>query len=397
MKPLVLLSFLFLIFFSCKNKLEVNAPYKDVPNVYAVLCAQENKQYIRINKTFLGEGDANQMAQVTDSVNYQPNELTVTLKRFVNGAQVNASAQSLVVTFGEEVIQTNPGAFSRWQRIYTTTEKLFTSGDYELIVKNNKSGAEFKAKSPAMDSIRVTKSWTTAQVPPLLNSYKVYPYPNAISNDSSKYLVDLSTINQKYSLYVPINEPGLKGYIYQATIRANYYDSIALANSAGHVKRENFVDYFFSPKLNPKDKVYTPIYGDHLPFELTGGDLAGAFGFEFSKKGSPAAAGEGFIGRFVYKLTFIINSSTQDYYNYLNFSSPSLNVAQEKPLYTNFENKAAYGIFTFKSRCMLARRVSGPYSKFFGNDSRTCNYNFFYFAPATSSTSPGGYTPLTCQ
>ena len=64
---------------SCKNDLELNAPYREYPSIYAVLNPQDRIQVIRINKVFLGEGDANVMAKVADSVNYQPGELSVTL------------------------------------------------------------------------------------------------------------------------------------------------------------------------------------------------------------------------------------------------------------------------------------------------------------------------------
>jgi hypothetical protein len=66
---------------SCKNELELNAPYKEIPTIYAVLNPQDPTQTIRINKVFLGEGDANVMAKVHDSVNYKPGELTVTLEK----------------------------------------------------------------------------------------------------------------------------------------------------------------------------------------------------------------------------------------------------------------------------------------------------------------------------
>ena len=65
---------------SCKNDLQLNAPYKEIPSIYAVLNPQENIQMIRVNKDFLGEGDANAMAKVADSVNYKPGELTITLE-----------------------------------------------------------------------------------------------------------------------------------------------------------------------------------------------------------------------------------------------------------------------------------------------------------------------------
>src|SRR4051812_36753311 len=75
------------LFNSCKNELHILAPYKESVSVYGILNPDTNLQIIRINKIFLGEGNAFQMAQVQDSVNYKAGQLTVTLERFVNGVQ----------------------------------------------------------------------------------------------------------------------------------------------------------------------------------------------------------------------------------------------------------------------------------------------------------------------
>ena len=79
-----------LLFNSCKNDLKIIAPYKEIPQVHAILTPQDPMQMIRINKIFLGEGDANLMAQVPDSINYKTGELTVMLDRFVNVSKVAA-------------------------------------------------------------------------------------------------------------------------------------------------------------------------------------------------------------------------------------------------------------------------------------------------------------------
>src|ERR1700761_3566888 len=117
----IFLCLLGLVFFSCKNDIQLNAPYKEYPSIYAVLNAYETVQMIRINKVFLGVGDANQMAKVADSVNYQPGELTVTLTRTLNdytvaaGYSRDASGHFTIsentVTFRDSVVQTVPGAF----------------------------------------------------------------------------------------------------------------------------------------------------------------------------------------------------------------------------------------------------------------------------------------------
>ena len=84
------------MFTTCRNDLELNAPYKEIPSIYAVINPSEPVHVIRINKVFLGEGDANAMAKVADSVNYPAGELTVTLRRFVNDKVTDA------ILFSEE-------------------------------------------------------------------------------------------------------------------------------------------------------------------------------------------------------------------------------------------------------------------------------------------------------
>src|SRR4051812_46051902 len=102
-----------LIFSSCKNDLKLNAPYKEYPSIYAVLNPQDGIQMIRVNKVFLGEGDANKMAQVADSINYPAGELTITLERFINGNKSPATPTGDgVIEFHDSIVQTLPGAFN---------------------------------------------------------------------------------------------------------------------------------------------------------------------------------------------------------------------------------------------------------------------------------------------
>ena len=115
----IFIAFCFLFFSSCKNDLQVNAPYKEIPTIYAVLNPQEVLQMIRINKVFLGEGNANDMAKVADSINYQAGDLTVTLERTLYGTAVAATptGNKQIITFRDSVIQTNPGTINTTQRV----------------------------------------------------------------------------------------------------------------------------------------------------------------------------------------------------------------------------------------------------------------------------------------
>lgn len=369
------------LFYSCKNKLQVNAPYKDIPNVYAVLCPQLPEQTIRINKTFLGEGNAIDMAKVADSVNYPAGELTVTLNRYVNGNLVNASYQNQTVVFGEKVLETAAGVFSSNQRVYFTNDKLYTDGEYRLTIKNNKTNETFTAKANALDSVRI------AGLPSPFDA-KHYPYPNTISNDSIAITIDYSVPNKKYTIIYKPTEPGLKAKVYQLSMRFHYYDSLSGAPS-----NYNYVEYAFLNKFNPNDLQKVPALGDCFTAEFYGNDLINSLSYSFSKVSTPA----GFIRRRIYMIQYIITSSSNEYSDYMQYANPSLNVAQEKPLYTNFDDKKAYGIFTFKTRCSINKKIRNDYVNYLGITKPTCNYGFFMFAIGTSSNDPGGYKALNCQ
>jgi len=60
---------------SCKTDFDIIAPYKETTVVYGLLDPDTSVQYIKINKAFLGEGDALVMAQQMDSTNYKPGTL----------------------------------------------------------------------------------------------------------------------------------------------------------------------------------------------------------------------------------------------------------------------------------------------------------------------------------
>lgn len=378
---ILIFSFLLLIITSCNNKLKVNAPYKDIPNVYAILCPQQTEQVIRINKTFLGEGDAVEMAKIADSVNYPAGEITVSLNRFVDGNQVNASYQNQTVVFGEKLIETAAGAFSSKQRVYYTNEKLFTSGEYHLTIKNNRTNEVFKAKANAIDSVRI------AGLPSPFDP-KYYPFPTQISNDSIAITIDYSKPNQKYAIIYKPTEPGIKAKVYQLSMRFHYYDSLNAAPS-----NYNFVEYSFLNKYNPNDLQKVPGFGDCFVAEFFGNDLTNSLGYSFSRVKTPS----NFIRRRIYMIQYIITTTTSEYSDYMQYANPSLNVAQEKPLYTNFEGKKAYGIFTFKTRCSINKKIRHDYVNYLGITKPTCNYDFFLFALPTSTNDPGGYKPLFCQ
>lgn len=358
----------FFAFISCKNDLKLNAPYKEVPSVYAVLNPQDRIQIIRVNKVFLGVGNANVMAQVADSINYPAGELTITLNRFVNDNQVNAAPGKLTITCRDSMVQASSGAFNSNQRVYVFSDDLHqgtrgqsnyhVSGDYVLTIKNNRTGNVFTSKATAIDSISGNQGIKPLTIAPL------YPYPaGTIPSEYVDYAANNGTVR-----FVP-NEAQL----YQLIIRMHFYDSLR-NTSIPSKKIYNYIDYTFGNK-NLQDVQNLGI-ASYIVFSFRPTDVFGSAGVSLSHlnlNNDPLYL----YGRKMYKIQFFIYSTTQDYSDYLQFISPSLSISQIKPLYSNFENQAALGIFTFRARCVLTKEMSTGFVSEFAYNSNTCSYRFF--------------------
>lgn len=115
---------------SCDNELKVIAPYKEIPIVYGMLNPQDTVQYLKINKAFLGEGDALNFAAEPDSTQL-PYELDVQLV----GKKANSVQQTITCT--KKLFPKDPGIFGNGsQYLYVTPKvKLDSSLNYVLEVR----------------------------------------------------------------------------------------------------------------------------------------------------------------------------------------------------------------------------------------------------------------------
>ncbi len=334
-----------------------------MPQVYAIITPQESMQMIRINKIFLGEGDANVMAKQPDSVNYQSGELTVWLEHYNNGSKIAAEMVNgkTEVYFRDSLIQTEPGAFSTTQRVYVCNDRLFSWGQYKLFIKNNHTGNVFKATTNAIDSMPLTFLQPFAW--PYLNSAQGY------TPQAGDPFIDYSNQVNSQGVYT---KAVAGGYLHDLTIRVHYYDSVYPAptsNPSG--KYFHTYDYVFFPKqLTEQENLGINKF---FIFRFYSKNLFAEMATDVQAHANPAA----FVGRKMFRVDFMTYAATQEYYDFLQYSAPSLSFAQEKVLYSNFEDRAALGIFTFKSRSLIAKVPANAFIDEFANNKYTCNLNFW--------------------
>src|SRR5436853_64209 len=90
MKYIFFLLISFIMFSGCENDLDVVDKYTETTIVYCLLNPGDTSQYIRIEKSFLGEGNAYLMAQNADSLYPDSTKIQVSLQKIVNGIAIDS-------------------------------------------------------------------------------------------------------------------------------------------------------------------------------------------------------------------------------------------------------------------------------------------------------------------
>src|SRR5690606_17596542 len=123
----------------CETDVDIMAPYKSTPVIYAVLDHTVDTQFVRINRTYLGEGNVSDYAAIKDSVEYPVDMVEAKLFKYRGN---NLLDSILLETI--EVPSRSPGVFYRQNVLfYYTAEPLFTESEiaqieemrYEMRVK----------------------------------------------------------------------------------------------------------------------------------------------------------------------------------------------------------------------------------------------------------------------
>lgn len=364
-KIIISLSFLIVTmvtFTSCKNDLNVFAPGKEMVSVYGIINTNEPIQNIRINKVFLTTGDANIAAQDNNIINYDANELTVTLERYSTGGStklpttVGSSKTEIVLT--ETVVTLADGTFGNQQRMYQTTDKLYHTGEYKLVIKKTAdlNTVIASAQTVVIDSV---SSASSASMPfyyipsnpttyPMHGGFPIFP----LSTDKPKYVnYSVTTVDQFIKFKTVPN-----GKTYDVTMRFHYIDSLISGGATN-----NFVDFEFLSQQS------TALVGGELlqSFKFNTNDFYTNTAREISKKATPNVK-----SRKADYLEYIVSAGTENLFTFLQVNAPSTTIAQDKPNYSNITN--GVGIFASRSTSIVTKDL---WSDFI--DKLACNPNTF--------------------
>lgn len=134
---------------ACSTDLDVTGKYEDYTIVYGILQEDDSIHQFKITKAFLGEANANDMAQIPDSSYYDYNEIEVVFEEWRDGSKTN----SIKLDTGFIRNKENGIFYGPEQMIYENKTPFHLSGacTYKLIINNLKSGKVTSCEIPFVE------------------------------------------------------------------------------------------------------------------------------------------------------------------------------------------------------------------------------------------------------
>lgn len=342
------LSFIFIIS-SCNNDLDVITDWKEISIVYGLLNQSDPVQYIKVNKAFLGEGDAFQMAKQSDSINYG-SELSVQLEEWKNGSlnkTINLS-QDLSIIKDTGIFSDQPNI------IYKTNESLSDANEYTLKIINNKTGNIVSATTKLIKDFSVEKPKTFSSA-----NFAHPTLPFRVEWSSAEY-----------------------GKAYQLKIRFHFVEEDKMTG----IRTNKYLDWNSFRVMESN----TDVGGEKMEINFMGNDF---YTFIRSKALNGELSADGSVYRYPGRLDFIFTVGAEEFNTYMEVSKPSTGLLTEKPQYSNLEN--GVGIFSSRFTKIIPQiPMNTPSIDTLACGQYTSNLGFAYYKLKPSSN---GYDTLFCN
>ena len=312
---LLLISTLAIFSTSCKTKkLDIYEPYKDITVVYGLLNPADSIQYIKINKAFLGEGDANIFAQEPDSINYNPADLKVTLNAYQQNQTTLSYEFKETIRLRDTVIPVtdNNGIFTKKNNIvwYTNNKVYGNFYKYKLIIKNIKSSKEITGETKMINLGDAGLQYFTINIRGFSNS-NLFFFDNA--GKSKSITADILA--------------GENANLYNLKMKINYIEYTAQdASDSGEWKS---FDYNFEQIKSDASSISLKLDGSSL--------------LSYFKTKRTTIFSDKEKNRKMRDVNFTLFVGSKDYTNYVEINAPRASYLLDKPVYTNVTN--GYGLF----------------------------------------------------
>ncbi|MFH2096661.1 MAG: hypothetical protein ABIJ16_13205 [Bacteroidota bacterium] len=301
--------------FSCSTEFEVNAPWKDISVVYCLLNPNDSVHYVKLNKCFLGEENAYTMAQISDSSNYADATIILVPGKILDYGDFGESGDAISFERTTEFPK-DSGVFANDNNVIYKTTDAITMLDIEKDYK-------LKISIPGKDEI-----YSQTPLIQATNIAGQYSYLKTVGfTESGSETIEWNSVEN--------------AKIYELTIHFTYLeitDSIAV---------EKTIRWPQNRKIAP-----TTEGGTKMSMTIQGSNFLEFVSSSIKSNPNYDQVDERIVKQFYYTgapkkygaLQFYFFLGAEDLNTYIEISSPSNTIVQEKPAYTNISN--GIGIFS---------------------------------------------------
>lgn len=317
--------------FGCTTDVELNAPYKSTTLVFGLMDPGLDTQWVKINRTWLGEGDNRIIATIKDSSEYQDDAFTGVINEVQNGVVLNSYPIFDTTLTNKEA---NGIFFGPEYKAYyiVTPDELSSESTYELEL-------DFADKEDVFASTEVIEliPGTITRPPsgltdPTINFAQVFSNNVSFSDYGFRWTVTENAVRYEANLIIYMNE-----YIYEDVEQTQLIEVVP--------KQLNW--YLGEARALLGDNEITKEVSGESFFNFLANNL------EENPRIRRELGTWDDVNSTIRAFDFILTIGDQDLDTYLNVNSPLTGVIQERPEYTNVSN----GLGLFSSR--VSTRVDG--------------------------------------
>ncbi len=332
---IIIIVLIFALFtFSCSTELDINDEWSDIPVIFCILDQSQEYQYIKVNKTFLGEKPASEMAQHSDSLYYE--NVKVILYEYDGNNTISAIEFTEVDTIPKE-----SGYFANDKNIiYITDYQLNENYKYQLEVTIDDG-----RKVISSDIIELISGAAITRPHPQILTISVHRYD--------------APFTYAYN-------PGYNTKVSQMNLYFNYIE-VLNEDTAYHT-----IKWPQSLNVRSDDSDNNTIEGS---FEIKG------FYSQLANNIPEADENLKRYAKMPDSFEFRLSIANRDYSTYMEISAPSHGIIQEKPSFSNIDD--AIGLFAAKYNTNKIIKLDGNtldsisrgiYTKHLGFQSRHSEY-----------------------
>lgn len=307
----------FILLTSCETDFELNAPYETVPVVFGLLDQSLDTQFIKINKSYLGNTNNADFASINDCTQF--NYIIPLLEEY-NQSNILMRTDTLKEIY---VSKLEDGIFYEdSQKIYylkTPDEYLNDDYTYKLNVSIPDKNIDFGSQTELINGNGLIFDYLS-KITLQLNGFR------CADND-------LATLDDFFNPRLEWNTT-LNGKRYELILRLHYMEHFAGGNS-----ESKFIDWDLgdqtSINTDGSETMFKIISGSSF-FEMINSKLSN---YSFEQDVIKRTFGSNAI-------EFILTSGNDDLNTYMQVNEPVTSIVTERPIFTNIDN----GIGLFGSK-----------------------------------------------